>query len=1152
MLQLSAQQLPPAVQTHLSQHLKDLKLDKTDLRDAVVSDSYTSQEIQHIFLAQTYQGVKVFNALLNVVVAKDGRIFVSANRFVPRIAQKITGQSLTFSPETALQKAATHLGLTISEPISRISEEKSPIAGNLSQKVLLSNAGISQEQIPAELVWQKQEDGSVSLCWNLLIHEKTRANWWEVRVATTTGEVLEKNNWVAQCDFSVCSEQLAVNSEQSAVSSEKLAVRSENCEEDGIEGTQATLATNDFNVYDLPLESPNFGNRTVVNSPWNKAGAGNNATTLQWLNDGTTTYTITRGNNVWAKEDVAGDNETTVGASASSPSSDFNFPLTLGTAAATYQNAAITNLFYWNNLMHDITYQYGFDEPSGNFQRSNLNRGGNGNDYVNADAQDGSGTNNANFSTPNDGTKPRMQMFLWSGSVSLVINSPAGVAGAYPAGSANFNPTTPPSVTGNLAIANPARGCTALTNGAQVTGKIAVIDRGGCTFVIKVKNAQNAGAIGVIIADSIAAGGPPAMGGTDNTITILSCSITQADGVTLKTAMQAGTVNGTINADASVLLDGDLDNGVVAHEYGHGVSNRLTGGPSNSSCLGNAEQMGEGWSDYLALMVTTNWATAQANDVRGIGTYVAGQAPAGGGIREYPYSYDMNISPYNYNYARNNTEVHALGSAWTAMLWDMTWNIIGITPTDPDIYGGAGGNNIAFQLVMEGMKLQPCSPGFVDGRDAILLADEILYNNAHRCAIWAAFARRGLGYTANQGSSTDASDGSQAFDVPQGVTLTLTPDVNAVNQGSTINYVLKTQCECGENNNLNLTATLPSELDYVASSGGNYNSGTGIVSYPAFNLSSGQFRTDSLKALVNNSFTMPSIYFNDNVENGGSNWAAVHISGTTVNFAIDTANAHTPTHAWHIADEVTPSENTLKMVTPVMVTPGSFLSFWHYHKAETNYDGGVVEISTNNGTSWQDLGQYMTQNGYTGIIDPVTDNVLINKPAFTGEQPLRKTSINLATFSGQNVLIRFRFATDTQNGTMTDATGWFIDDIQFAANDTCLYVTATVANATVGDSDDNCIGLDATIVVPNAVQNPLSAGISVYPNPTHSELFIDLPANVQTGKIRLYNEMGQLIHIQSIATHGKQIVPLQSYPQGVYLLEIFDGKNVLHERVVKE
>jgi hypothetical protein len=64
------------------------------------------------------------------------------------------------------------------------------------------------------------------------------------------------------------------------------------------------------------------------------------------------------------------------------------------------------------------------------------------------------------------------------------------------------------------------------------------------------------------------------------------------------------------------------------------------------------------------------------------------------------------------------------------------------------------------------MKLQPCNPGFVDGRDAILLADRLSNGGANQCLIWEAFARRGLGVSAVQGSSNNVNDGTEAFDVP--------------------------------------------------------------------------------------------------------------------------------------------------------------------------------------------------------------------------------------------------------------------------------------------------------------------------------------------------------------------------------------------------
>jgi hypothetical protein len=68
------------------------------------------------------------------------------------------------------------------------------------------------------------------------------------------------------------------------------------------------------------------------------------------------------------------------------------------------------------------------------------------------------------------------------------------------------------------------------------------------------------------------------------------------------------------------------------------------------------------------------------------------------------------------------------------------------------------------------LKLQTCHPGFVDGRDAILQADQVLTGGANQCAIWQGFAKRGLGYSASQGRSKDVTDGSEAFDLPPACT----------------------------------------------------------------------------------------------------------------------------------------------------------------------------------------------------------------------------------------------------------------------------------------------------------------------------------------------------------------------------------------------
>jgi hypothetical protein len=131
--------------------------------------------------------------------------------------------------------------------------------------------------------------------------------------------------------------------------------------------------------------------------------------------------TVTTGNNVEAyldtNADNAPDNNNGSGLSvghASSATQDFTFPFSTTVDPRTQQAAVVTNLFYYNNVMHDFSYNLGFTETSGNFQTNNYGRGGIGNDSVRAEAQDGSGTNNANFATPPDGQRPRMQQYLFT------------------------------------------------------------------------------------------------------------------------------------------------------------------------------------------------------------------------------------------------------------------------------------------------------------------------------------------------------------------------------------------------------------------------------------------------------------------------------------------------------------------------------------------------------------------------------------------------------------------------------------------------------------------------------------------------------------------------------------------------------------------
>jgi hypothetical protein len=463
-------------------------------------------------------------------------------------------------------------------------------------------------------------------------------------------------------------------------------------------------------------------------------------------------------------------------------------------AASSSLNAAITNLFYMNNVMHDVWYQYGFNEVNGNFQKNNYGKGGTANDFVFSDAQDGSNTdpqsiNNANFSTDNDGKSPRMQMFLWNNSPvikPLIVTAPSSIAGSYFARQNGFDPghidlpVAPSFLQSDLVLyvnaTNVAdEGCFAPANPAALNGKIVILRRGGCNFSVKVKFAQDAGAIAVIVVNNKA--GEITMSGAEATITIPAISVTQEVGEALITQMQTEAVNVKLQLETSPFVnsDGDFDNGIIAHEYGHGISTRLAGGRFNSSCLDNTDQMGEGWSDWIALMMQLkpgDVGTAK----RGIGTYVSSQSTDGLGIRDYPYSTDKSINPMTYadtnkfqytdDEGLEQTEEHGTGSVWASVLWDLSWAYINKYGYDDDKYTGVGGNNKLMRIVLDGIKLQPCSPTFVSGRDAIIAADQAITGGKDYCMIWEVFAARGLGKNASAGDENIGNDQIEDFTMP--------------------------------------------------------------------------------------------------------------------------------------------------------------------------------------------------------------------------------------------------------------------------------------------------------------------------------------------------------------------------------------------------
>ena len=692
-----------------------------ELGDLVVKSQTTSPNgASHFYFKQTINGLEVANRVTNVSVAADGRVITMGDRLVPNLKSAAVAVAPSIDAGDAILYAATELGLEAQGRLAALDKALGP-----AREGRFAADGISLDPVPSKLVWYALDEGGVRLAWDLVIRTPDQKQWLNVWVDAENGALLGQYDW---------------------------------------------MTWDTYEAYALPKESPSDGPRTVETNPADAI-----ASPFGWHDtDGAAgaEFTDTRGNNVSAQEDRDANNSGGFRPSGGA-GLDFQPALDLGQSPVNYQDAAIVNLFYFNNIIHDVLYLYGFDEASGNFQENNYGRGGSGSDSVNADAQDGSGTNNANFGTPADGSNPRMQMFEWTPSADalLTVNSPGSIAGDYTASSADFGATlTTTGITGTIELVDdgsalPTEGCNSLVG--FTAGNIALIDRGSCEFGTKVLNAENAGAIAAIVVnnqgDGVTVMGPGAQGGS---VSIAAVMIGQSDGATVKSELGTG-VNGTLkDAGNSVpSRDSDLDNGIIAHEYCHGVSNRLTGGRTTTNCLGGSQQAGEGWSDFCAL-----WFTASAGDTatthRGVGTYVIFEPSTGAGIREFPYTTDLAVNSHTYADVATVAVPHGVGSVWNAMLWEMYWNLVDVYGFDADLYNGTGGNNMAMQLVLDGMKLQPCNPTFVDARDAILLADQNANGGANQCLIWEAFAKRGLGVNAADGGSSNSLNVTENFDVP--------------------------------------------------------------------------------------------------------------------------------------------------------------------------------------------------------------------------------------------------------------------------------------------------------------------------------------------------------------------------------------------------
>ena len=602
-------------------------------RDYVTAHNGMRTTVWH----QEHEGIEVFEAVFIAHTTKDGELVNVASQFVPDAAQAAGNGDPIFaaagiiapaiSAADALVIATTHLGdeEAMATNIQSLDEASGP---EQRQKF---RGGAIKDEANIRLCWLPIGESELRLCWRMILTSRASKAMFRIVVDAETGEV-----WVRHCLT------------------------------DDISNASYRVFTGDSPTPFSPAYSaPNNTNQpaTVARQLVTLAALDTTASPLGWILDGDNQ---TRGNNVDAHTDLDDDDSPDLPRPIGSPSRVFDFPLDLTQGPSSYRNAAVVNLFYWNNWVHDRLYQLGFTEAAGNFQNNNFGRGGLGNDAVQADAQDGEDVNNANFGTPEDGETPRMQMFVWPGP-------------------------------------NPDR-------------------------------------------------------------------------------------------------DGDCDAQTIIHEYIHGLSNRRVGG----GVLIHeyvTKSMGEGWSDFYAHTLLSS-AGEDPSGAYPLAAYLMHRFQFEDnpvvihnyyfGIRRYPCSTDMAKNPLTFKdidtqqanphegiplnpmWTWSGGGKHDIGEVWCVTLWEMRANLIAK-------YGFATGNELALQIVTDGMGLCPPNPNFIQARNALLSAELVNTGGANRTELWSAFAKRGLGYYATAPSSTTPKGVLEDFGTGPG--LHITPPASLLVEG---------------------------------------------------------------------------------------------------------------------------------------------------------------------------------------------------------------------------------------------------------------------------------------------------------------------------------------------------------------------------------
>ena len=816
-----------------------------------VSRRYRTEHngVTHVTLGQRINGIEVFLADMTIHVARDGSVLAAGGELIPNVARTANLTEPKLTAAESLRIAAEDAEAEIRFPLSLRAQP----TGRESRQSFDRSVGFGRD-VESRLVYFPLSNEASRLAWQFTLWMPSTPDVYLTLVDAENGAILFRHNMTYYDENPLKPHGLVFTKDSPRPDSPH------------VSDNPPVVARED-----VPFRPEMFNGSALFpvsdrHYDWWAGQPGNSLI----------------GNNTDTRLDRDANNAPDL-PRLMAPDGNFSFPLDLTVEPTTPDNqrAAQVNLFYWTNRYHDILYSFGFNEAAGNFQTNNFSLGGLGNDAVIADAQDGSGTNNANFSVSQDGVPGRVQMYLFTG--------------------------TP-------------------------------------------------------------------------------------------------------------MRDGDFDQHVVLHELTHGTSHRLIG---NALGLRGTQGggMGEGWSDWFGLVLMRNENDALDGSYP-VGGFVTGNYARG--IRRFPYSTKMEVFPLTYkDVAINFSAPHPIGEIWCNALWEMRSLLI-------QKYGFKEGQRQSLQLVVDGMKLTPNTPSFVDARNAILLADRVNNNGANQCLLWQAFAKRGIGFRADTTDSNDVAP-IESLDPAPYCSDAGTVATNRVDYlpGETLNLSLGdrnasgavtvqvTTSRTGDSETVTMTSEPNVQGSYTAAlrlTRGRARANDGalqgsveagdqiVITYTDANDGGGA----SKQVRVNANFAREGSPFEDTVEEGNRGWIA---EGS---WAITNLRSASATRSWtdSPAGRYVAGAN-FSLVSPLFDLTGLSevtLSFGQsYDFTAANADFGIVEVSTDDGVSWRRAASV------TGV-----------------RTPFEQARVRLRGLDGQSrARVRFRAQTPSNLGD-----GWYVDDIR--------------------------------------------------------------------------------------------------------------------------